>query len=189
MERADYYDLGHDTERWWREHIKGVMPHLRHTPRARGQDFRGAFEGSTVFIDVKFCRARYRQPGWIEVKSWGKITGIVQTAREYYGDPTASVFIAVLEAPSWHLIDVKELLREWEAGRLQLEAGTSTDDEGQTTPNWHWCMRGWEDERFRVISGPLREELWKPMTEIGKRMDMTQWMNGTWALRAGALKS
>jgi hypothetical protein len=49
----DYFDLGNDTERWWRSHVNGIGSHLIHTPRAGGYDFRGTVGDESVFIDVE----------------------------------------------------------------------------------------------------------------------------------------
>jgi hypothetical protein len=182
MTKQDYWDLGADTERWWREHIKPVMPHLRHIPRCRGYDFKGEFEGSTVYIDTKFLRSEYRMKGWIEVMTWGKLTGIIGTAKEHFSDNNTSVYIGVMTEGKHYLIDAKELLREWNAGRLELHVGTSTDDSGTTTANKYFVIDGWADPKYCVIEGPMKEELWKPRTEIGKRIDIKDWMNGTWTL-------
>ena len=180
LTREDYYNLGADTERWWREHIRPVMPHIRHTPRARGQDFKGTFEGHDVYVDVKFLRSEYRMKGWIEVKTWGKLTGIIETAKREYNNPTADVFIAIMTQGRHYLIDAKALLREWNGGGLELHKGTSRDDQGEETENRYFVMDGWADPRFCVIEGPLKEELWKPATETCKKINIKDWMEGTW---------
>jgi len=182
LTRQDYYDLGADTERWWREHIKVIMPHLRHTPRSRGHDFKGEFEGSDVYVDVKFLREEYRKKGWVEVMTWGKVTGIIHTAKEQMNNPNSSVFIAILTQGHFYMIDAKALIREWSEGNLELHTGTSSDDEGTVTTNKHFIMNGWTDPRFLVIEGPLKESEWKPKTEVGKRINISDWMEGTWTL-------
>ena len=181
MNRQDYYDLGNDTERWWREHVKSIMPHLRHTPRCRGYDFKGEFEGSTVYIDVKFCRSLYRQQGWMEVKTWGKLTGIIETAKEHYNNPRVDVMMVVLHCGKFHLVDVKEILRSWQKGELELLKGTSTDDNGETTENRYFRLNGFDDPRFQIIEGAMKPELWKPTTSIGKKVDIGLWMKGEWS--------
>ena len=184
MTQTDYYDLGHDTERWWREHVKSIMPHLRHTPRCRGYDFKGEFGGSTVYIDVKFCRSLYRQLGWLEVKTWGKLTGIFQTAKDNYNNPDVDVFIVILHCGKFHLLDAKQILSSWLRGELQLLKGTSTADDGETTDNRHFKIDGFDDPRFQMIEGPMKPELWKPQTPIGKRVAINEWMTGEWEIKS-----
>lgn len=180
LSRQQYYDLGNDTERWWRENVRGVMAHLRHTPRCKGYDFKGEDGGITVYADVKFLRTEYRQKGWIEVKTWGNITGIIGTARDNYSDPNVEVYIVVMATGTWHLIDAKALLKEWNEGRLPMHSGTATDDEGRTTETKYWLIDGWTDPRFCIAAGPLKTELWKPQTQIGQKVDINAWMEGEW---------
>lgn len=178
MTQQEYYDLGSDTERWWRRHTGGIMPHLRHTPRCRSHDFKGTFEGDDIFIDVKFLRTPYRVPGWIEVRTWGKLSGIISTARDNMRNPRAGCYIAVLAEGRHYLIDAKALLSSWEGGELILQEGRSTDDNGDCTENKHFVMKGWNDPRYCVIEGPLDTGLWNPSTPIGKTLDMAAWMEG-----------
>jgi hypothetical protein len=180
MNRQDYYDLGADTERWWRDHVKAIMPTLRHTPRCRGYDFRGDFEGATVYIDVKFCRSEYRQKGWLEAKTWGKTTGIIQTALDNYKNANVDVYIVILHCGKFHMLDAKKILASYERGELPLLTGTSTDDNEEKTTNRFWQLNGFDDPRFQVIEGPMKLEHWKPSTEIGKRIDIKNWMKGVW---------
>ena len=182
MKQTDYYDLGHDTERWFREHVKSIMPHLRHVPRCRGYDFIGEFEGSTVYVDVKFCRSLYRQLGWLEVKTWGKLTGIFQTAKDNYNNPDVDVFIVILHCGKFHLLDAKQILSSWLRGELELLKGTSTSDDGETTDNRYFKLNGFDDPRFQMIEGPMKPELWNPQTPIGGRVDINEWMKGEWEI-------
>lgn len=183
LEQQEYYDLGNDTERWWRAHLTTTMPHLRHTPRCRGYDFKGSFEGHTIYVDTKFLREEYRVQGWIEVSTWGKLTGIISTAKEHYSDDSVAVFIAVLAHGQHYMIDAKALLAAWHQGSLQLHKGTSTDDRGQTTPNRHFVIDGWDDSRFTLFGGPLYLKHWAPTTPIGRLVDIDKWMMGEWSLR------
>jgi hypothetical protein len=180
LTRQQYYDLGNDTERWWREHVRGVMAHLRHTPKCRGHDFKGQDGPLTVYVDVKFLREEYRQKGWIEVKTWGKLTGIIETAREHFDNPHVETYITVLAEGRWHLLDARSLIEEWTACRLPLHTGTATDDEGNTTETKYWLIDGWTDPKFCVAHGPLKPQLWKPQTQIGKQVDINAWMEGEW---------
>lgn len=186
MRQQDYWDLGADTERWWREHFKDVMPHLRHIPRCKGYDFKGEFEGHTLFIDVKFTREEYRQKGWIETVSWGSVTGIIETAKKHFYDDTVSVYIAVLAEGRHYLIDAKALLQAWMSGQIEMHTSQMRDDTGQVTDGKYFQMMGWNDDRFCILEGALKEELWKPRTEIGKKVDIEEWMNGIWMYKVGA---
>jgi len=174
----DYFDIGNDTERWWRKHVGGMGIHLVHSPRAKGYDFRGEMGDEKVYIDVKFCRSKYRQPGWTEVFTNGKLTGIIKTAKENYNDDNVQVHICVLESGNWYLLDVKEMLRYWQKGELGFIDGRSKDDIGNNNRNRHWQLRGWDDERFLIARGPLKAELWDPQTRVGKAMDVNQWIKG-----------
>ena len=176
----DYFDLGNDTERWWRSHLGGLGIHLVHTPRASGYDFRGTMGDDAVFIDVKFCRMKYRSPGWVEVFTNGKLSGIIKTAKEHYNNPNVQVNLVVLESGWWYLYDVKEMLTHWQRGELQFNEGRSRDDMGNDKANRHWQMKGWDDERFLVAKGPLKAELWNPRTTIGGKMNVDKWMTGVW---------
>lgn len=176
----DYFDLGNDTERWWRAHTKGVGIHLVHTPRAKGYDFRGSMGDDQVFIDVKFCRTKYYCPGWVEVFTNGKLSGIIQTAKEYYKHDNVQVHLVVMEAGWWYLYDVKEMLTYWMKGELQLQGGSAKDDIGNVNASRHWQMRGWDDNRFLVAKGPLQAKHWQPKTKIGEAMDVNKWMTGVW---------
>jgi len=180
LTQQDYYDLGNDTERWWRECIKGLMPHLRHVPRCRGYDFKGEFEGAVVYVDCKFLRSTYRKKGWIEVKTWGKVTGIFDTAKTYFSNPDVEVYIAIMTEGRHYLVDAKALLREWQAGRLMMNEGTATDDRGNKTNCRHFEMDGWNDPRFCLIEGPMKTDLWKPTTPIGKLVNINAWTQGEW---------
>lgn len=178
LNKQDYYDLGYDTERWWREHIKKVMPHVRHTPRNRGYDFKGEYEGMTFYVDVKFLRSEYRQKGWIELVSWGKVTGIIQTAKDNFKNDNVEVYIAILHQGRHYLIDAKEVVGAFSRGELNIHSGVSRDDRGVQTMNKHVIMDGFSDPRFCIIEGPLNTELWNPKTDICKRIDIEAWMNG-----------
>ena len=181
----DYFDLGNDTERWWKSHVKGLGVHLVHTPRARGYDFRGSLGDDQVFIDVKFCRTKYRCPGWVEVFTNGKLAGIIETAKECYDKPNVQVHLVVMESGWWYLYDVKEMLTHWQRGQLPFHEGKVKDDIGNSNASRHWRMKGWDDERFLVAKGPLQSKLWQPRTKIGESMNVDKWMTGVWPFEKG----
>jgi hypothetical protein len=182
MNWQQHFDLGADTERWWREHIRQSMPYLRHTG-AKEWDFKGKCDDTTVLVDVKFCKTRYRKPGWIEVKSWGKLTGIVNAAKSVYNDDNTLVSLVVLHCGWWFMYDVKLMLQAWRGGTLPLEESNVWDDaQGEHIKGWNWQMKGWEDERFLIQCGPLRKELWNPRTSIGEKVDINAWFEGEWKL-------
>jgi len=181
----DYFDLGNDSERWWKAHLKGLGVHLVHVPRARGYDFRGEMGDDLVFIDVKFCRTAYRVPGWVEVFTNGKLTGIIETAKTHINNPNVQVHLVVMESGVWYMHDVKEMLYAWQRGELQFHHGTSKDDIGNVNANRHWRMKGWDDPRFLVAKGPLNSKLWEPRTTIGKAMNVDKWMTGVWPFEDG----
>lgn len=183
MRRNDYYDIGHDTERWWREHVRGIAPGLRHS-QAKGWDFHGNVEGIEVFIDVKLYRTRYRNPGWIEARSWGKPTGIVQTAIRHRRDPNVEVYIAALHCGRWYLLDVKAMLEAHARGELPLHKQATWADDGEKCEEAaHWQMNGWSDTRFLIAEGPLNPKHWNPRTTIGKSIDINAWMEGEWTTK------
>ena len=180
MKKEDYWDLGADTERWWREHVKTTIPHLRHITRCRGYDFKGDYEGETLLIDCKFLREEYREKGWIEIKTWGKITGIMETAKEHYHNPKVNVYLAVMAHGHHYLYDVKSIITAIQDGSLPLVKGKSIDDTGAETDNVHVVMKGWNDPRFLILSGPMKTQLWKPKTQIGRDIIIEKWMEGVW---------
>jgi hypothetical protein len=182
MDWNDFYALGEDTERWWREHVRHTMPHLRHA-KAKGYDFKGHHEEVTTLIDVKFCRTQYRCPGWIEVKSRGKLTGIVNSAKESYNDMNTLVGLVVMECGKWYLHDVKGMLLAWRNSELPIINTPVWDEaEGKSNRGWNWQMKGWNDPRFLICEGPLRKELWKPRSTLGKRLDIDAWFEGEFIL-------
>ena len=175
----DYWDLGADTERWWREHMRerDFIPHLRHTS-CKGYDFSGSFAGKKIFVDVKFYTEPYNQRGWIEVASRGKLTGIFQTAKEHYYDPNTFVYLALLVEGEHWLYDVKELWNGIKEGDLTVTEKVVTDRKGDTAVVKSITIGGWEDPRYRIINGPLNLKYWKPQTAFGKGMDMNKWFKG-----------
>ena len=180
MKKEDNWDLGADTERWWREHIKTTIPNLRHMARCRGYDFKGEYAGQTLLIDCKFLREEYREKGWIEIKTWGKITGIMETGKAYYYDPKVHVYLAVMAHGHHYLYDVKAIITAIQDGRLPLVKGKSVDDTGAETDNVHVVMNGWDDPRFIVFGDRLDTKKWKPQTQIGKDIIIEKWMEGVW---------
>lgn len=180
---SEYHDLGYDTERWWYEHMKGTMPHLRHDPRAGGWDFVGSVGTHLTYVDVKCYRVLYRELGWIEMKSGTTPTGIISTAKTHYNNANVSVFIAVLHCGRHYMIDAKALWTAIIEGRLTVRPGKSTDDMGRTKPNKNVVIDGWDDPRFTRFEGPLNQRLWAPTTPIGRRVHIDKWMMGEWALK------
>jgi hypothetical protein len=176
--QQDYWDLGADTERWWREHVRSTVPHLRHTPRCKGYDFKGEFEGGTLLVDVKFLTVPYREKGWIEVKTWGKVTGIMQSAKEHFNNPKTDVYLAVVTEGEHYLYDVKEIIRDIQNGTLTLNKGTCTDNMGNETEAVSVKLDGWADNRYLVFRGPMKEDLWAPQTAFGKGMNIFKWFVG-----------
>jgi hypothetical protein len=177
-----FFNLGDDTERWWREHVRQTMPHLKHV-KSKGYDFRGDYDDAITFIDVKFCRTQYRRPGWIEVTTRGKITGIIKTAEIAYNHDEFMVGIVVMECGHWYLLDVVEMLRAWRDCKLQLHESSVWDEaQGARIKAKNFQLDGWADDRFLICQGPLRKELWNPRTEIGRRIDIDAWMAGDWKL-------
>jgi hypothetical protein len=178
--QQDYWDMGADTERWWREHIRPhpLLKAIKHTPKCRGYDFMGKFEEHTFYIDTKFLTVPYREKGWIEIKTWGKVTGIMQTGKEHFNNPNASVYPAIMTEGEFYLYDVKAIIHDIQAGILPLNKGTCIDNMGNETASVSVKMDGWNDSRYRAINGPLHLKHWKPQTAFGKGMDMDKWFKG-----------
>jgi len=180
MKRDEYYDIGYDTERWWREHVRGIAPGLRHS-QAKAYDFHQKPQGMEAFIDVKLCRTRYRKPGWVECKSWGKTTGILRTAIEHRRNPNIEVFIAVLHCGQWHLLDMKAMLERHAEGALPIRKQDVWADDGERCEgSSHWQLNGWSDPRLLIAEGPLLTKHWAPTTTIGKSINIDAWMEGEW---------
>lgn len=175
--QQDYWDMGADTERWWREHVRSTIPHLRHVS-CKGYDFRGVFEENTLLVDVKFYTVPYREKGWIEVKTWGNVTGIMQSAKEHYNNPKTDVYLAVLIEGQHYFYDVKEIIRDIQKGILPIIDGTCTDNMGNVTPSKSVKLDGWNDSRYLIFQGPMKKDYWKPQTAFGKGMDMDKWFKG-----------
>lgn len=172
----DYFDLAYDTEKWWREHVK--MMNLRHIPKCKGYDFRGTMDDMTYYVDVKFHRTVYNVKGWMEVMTNGKFTGIVQTAVDNYTNENVAVYIVFVHEGKWHLHDVKEMIKLHFTKGLDLIAGTSKSDMYEEKSNKHWILNGFSDPRTLVVEGPMRLELWQPMTQTGRAFDMKNWIKG-----------
>lgn len=176
--QQEYWDLGRETERWWREHVKVVMPHIRHIPKCKGYDFKGEVEGQLTYIDAKFLTVPYRQKGWIEIKTWGNVTGIMQTGKEHFYNPQIDVLLAVMTEGMHYLYDVKAIINDIQNGTLPLNKTVCTDKMGNQTEAVNVVMKGWDDERYMLISGPMKTSHWKPRTAFGKQMDVDAWMVG-----------
>lgn len=175
------FELGHDTERWWKQTVKPWFPHLKHV-KAKGYDFRGVSHDDdkqwTMLVDTKFCVTRYRKPGWIEVGSWGKMTGIFKTAAEYVDDGGTDVFLVVMDCGKWWSYDVKQLASAIACGVLPLQKQTVTDSEGRKTEVVFIQLKGWDDDRFVYIGGPMDPTAWKPQGVRGKSINISDWMVG-----------
>jgi len=176
--QQDYWDLGSETERWWRAHVKVVMPHIRHIPKCKGYDFKGEVEGQLTYIDAKFLTVPYRTKGWIEIKSWGKVTGIMETGKEHFYNPQVDVLLAVMTEEHHYLYDVKAIIRDIQSGVLPMHKTIMTDSMGNQTEGVNVVINGWDDERYMIISGWMDEAKWKPKTAFGKQMDVDAWFAG-----------
>jgi len=178
--QQDYYDMGNDTERWWREHIRPhpLLKHIRHTPRAKGHDFSGEFEGHKFYIDTKFTTVPYRQKGWIEIMTYGNVTGIMRTGEEQLDNDNATVCLVIMTEGEFYLYDVKAIINDIKERVLNVKLQPVIDNMGNKTIAGSVKMAGWDDPRYRLINGPLHIKHWKPQTAFGKQMDMTAWFAG-----------
>jgi len=176
--QEEYWDLGSETERWWREHVKVVMPHIRHIPKCKGYDFKGEIMGQLTYIDAKFLTVPYREKGWIEIKTWGKVTGIMRTGMEHFYNPQVDVLLAVMTEGEHYLYDVKAIIRDIQSKVLPLNKTVCIDKMGNKTVAVNVVMNGWDDKRYMLIRGPMSTDTWKPRTAFGKQMDVDAWMVG-----------
>ena len=173
----DYFDLGNDTEKWWKQTVSNFMP-CRAAGRCRTHDLvHTSATGHKFYIDVKFWRRPVRKKGWVEAVSRGKRTGIFDKAIETQQIQTASAMIAILDVGMYYLIDANEILTAYKAGELQLHEQTVVDDEGNEAATKYFLLDGFDDPRFLMFSGPMSITNWAPETAVGKSFDMEEWIS------------
>lgn len=174
----DYYDLGNDTEKWWKETVSNFM-HCKMAPgKCRTHDMTYTSErGHRFYIDVKFWRTPVRKRGWIEAVSRGKRTGIFEKAAEVHKDPSASALLVILDAGVYYVIDANEILNAYQSKQIELNEQTVHDDEGNEAFTKYFLIDGFDDPRFLLFSGPMNITNWAPETDAGKKFDMMTWID------------
>lgn len=168
--QSEQYELGRCTEKWFAAHVRHIFPGLRHVS-AKQYDLTAPLydehgkQLSTLFFDVKFYAEKYRTPGWIEIRSWGKITGILQKARKEQNSSN-EVFLVCLHHGHAYVLNAKTIVSDILSGKLEVHnRGFGDNIDSNKQSSYAVLPGGFDNKRYCDVIIPLRPELFKSATK------------------------